>query len=410
MSFYMPQDANNKCRVIEVWEKRNRIALEEHDWANGTLTKTIRKPKEVDEINDSRILQAMTYGIDPNEVALIEYTPTIDEYWYFKFLSPLGHILQEGESPYDHGEHPYVMLLYPLIDGEIWGLVEDTIDQQRYVNRMIGLMDAVIGSSSKGTLLVPEDCIPDGMSLSEFATEWTKVNGVIKIKLKPGAQIPIQVTSNSSNLGMNEMLRIQMNLIEQISGVHSAQQGQAPTSGTPSSLYHQQVIQAGMNNLDFFESYNSFIRERDSKLLKVLCQYYNEEKFIGGIGKTYSEDAKVWKPDMIKGVDSEVKIISGMDTPAYRMMMDDTLMQLFQAQAIDIKMFLENSSIPFSDKMLDAINNKEQEMAANPQGQTATTEAQATGNPNYTPEMIDQASKADPRAVALATQYAGLKN
>jgi hypothetical protein len=422
LTFLIPDDTSTKCRVIEVWEKRTRLALEEHDLLTGTWFKTLRKPEEVDAINESRILQAIeaekragrTAKIGADDVYLIEYEQSIDTYWEYKFITPYGHCLKQGESPFDHGSHPYSILLYPLIDGEIWGLVEDVIDQQRFINRIIGLLDAIIGSSAKGILLVPEDCIPDDMDIKDFATEWSKFNGVIKIKLKAGAELPHQVSANSSNIGLNELLQIQMQLIEQISGVHSAQQGKAPSSGTPSSLYHQQVIQAGLNNLDLFESYNSYVRQRDSKLLKVICQYYTEDRFVGSTGKSYSEDSKIWKPDLIKGVDTDVRVVSGMDTPAYRMMIDDILMQLFTAQAIDVKMYLENSSIPYADKILDSLNKREQEVANNPMGQTAMDgqqQAQANGNESpYPPEMQAQAAQADPRAMELVKQYAGMKN
>lgn len=412
LSFYFNEDAANKCRVIEIWEKRSRMVMEEHDYMAGTLVRTQRTAKEIDAENQSRINQAIAFGIPEEDVRIITYEKVWDDYWYYKFLSPLGHTLKEGESQYEHGEHPYTLLLYPLIDGEVWGVVEDIIDQQRYINRLIGLLDAIMGSSAKGVLLVPEDSIPDGMNLNDFATEWAKFNGVIKIKVKPGAQLPEQISANSSNIGVNELIALQMQLIEQISGVHSAQQGQAPSSGTPSSLYQQQIVQSGLNNLDIFESFNSFKREADSKMLKLLCQYYDSERYVATSGKTYSEDAKFWKPELIQGVDTEVKVISGVDTPAYRMMIDDLLMQLFQNQAIDVEMFLENSSIPFADKMLDKIKQKKQEIMTNPNGQAAAEngmpiQQQQQGLP---PEAMEQASQADPRAMELAQRFAGLNN
>lgn len=412
LSFYFNDDAANKCRVIEIWEKRSRMVMEEHDYMNGTLTRTLRTSKEIDAENQSRIQQAIAFGIPEEDVRIITYEKVWDTFWAYKFLSPLGHTLKEGESQYEHGEHPYTLLLYPLIDGEVWGIVEDIIDQQRYINRLIGLLDAIMGSSAKGVLLVPEAAIPDGMNLNDFASEWSKFNGVIKIKVKAGEQLPTQISANSSNIGVNELIALQMQLIEQISGVHSAQQGQAPSSGTPSSLYQQQIIQSGLNNLDIFESFNEFMREADSKMLKILCQYYDSERYVATTGKTYSEDAKFWKPELIKGVDTEVKIVSGMDTPAYRMMMDDLLMQLFQLQAIDVEMFLENSSIPFSDKMLEKIKQKKEEVMNNPNGQAAMESGMQpiNGQQPLPDEATQQAAQANPRALELAKQFAGFKN
>ena len=51
-----------------------------------------------------------------------------------------------------------------------------------------------------------------------------------------------------------------------------------------------------------------------------------------------------------------------MDTPVYRQLVDDSLFELLKANLIDIKMYLENSSLPFADKLLNDINQREKEM------------------------------------------------
>ena len=124
-----------------------------------------------------------------------------------------------------------------MLNGDTWGLVEELIDQQRMINRSMILMDFIISASAKGILLVPEDVIPADMNINDFADEWTKFNGVIKYKPNKSSQIPQQVSANSVNIGVGEMLNMQMQLISQIAGVNPAMQGQEAKSGTPASLY-----------------------------------------------------------------------------------------------------------------------------------------------------------------------------
>ena len=45
-------------------------------------------------------------------------------------------------------EHPICCCFTPL-DGEVWGFVEDIIDQQKYINRLIVLQDMIISASAK---------------------------------------------------------------------------------------------------------------------------------------------------------------------------------------------------------------------------------------------------------------------
>ena len=86
-----------------------------------------------------------------------------------------------------------------MVNGECWGLVEDLIDQQKMINRNMVMFDFMNSASAKGVLLVPEDCIPDDGSLEEIADEWTRYNGVIKIRTRTGAIIPQQISSNAIN-------------------------------------------------------------------------------------------------------------------------------------------------------------------------------------------------------------------
>ena len=115
--------------------------------------------------------------------------------------------------------------LYPLIDGEVHAFVEDVIDQQRYINRLITMIDFIMGSSAKGVLLFPEDQIPDGMTIDDIADEWTKYNGIILFRPRPGSPMPQQIAVNATQVGAYEMLSLQMRLFEDISGVHGAMQG-----------------------------------------------------------------------------------------------------------------------------------------------------------------------------------------
>lgn len=138
----------------------------------------------------------------------------MDDYWYYYYLSPLGDILAEGETPYEHKSHPYVFKAYPFIDGEIHSFVGDVIDQQRYTNRLITLYDWIMRASAKGVLMIPEDCIPQGMSPEEFSEAWAKFNGVVIYKPNKSGQVPQQVASNSTNIGINELLQLQLKFLK----------------------------------------------------------------------------------------------------------------------------------------------------------------------------------------------------
>lgn len=361
LSFFYP-DNYNKCRLFEVWYQKSSWRLAVHDTLDGTHQVVDLSESYIKEINRQRIELAAEAGIPEEEVALMEYQQRYEPVWCVKYLSPWGHCLYESESPYEHQEHPYTIKLSPMLDGEVKGLVEDVIDQQRGINRLISLMDFIMGASAKGVLMVPESIIPSDMTAEDFATEWVKFNGVIVYKAdpqNPGA-VPQQISANSTNIGAHELLNIQLKMIMDISGVSSAVQGHEAKSGTPSSLYAQQAQNSMINSRDLFDKFIHYRSLRDKKAISIIKQFYKEPRMVNVGGKLTNKDNVIYTPD-IADIEIDLRIEQGIDTPVYRAIVDDTLMKLLEMQAIDVKMLLEHSSLPFADKLLESIQQREQQ-------------------------------------------------
>ena len=166
--------------------------------------------------------------------------------------------------------------------------------------------------------------------------------------------------SGAAVAGDFELLNLQLRLINEISGVNSAMQGQSPRSGTPASLYAQQVQNSSLNLKGLFDGFRTFRRRRDAKVMKTLQQYYNENRYIDLAGTQYSEEAKWYDPQKVQESELDITISEGYNTPAFQMIANDFLMELFRANALDVKTMLENSSYPFATKILEAIKRNEE--------------------------------------------------
>lgn len=399
VDFYIPKDPT-LCRVIERWEKRDEWRLRVLDKLTGDyyIAKgdIIKNKEEIQRINNKRRSDAVENGIDPSKVVLI-YKEELSKYWYVKFLTPYGECLRELESPYKHKSHPYAIKMN-MLNGDTWGLVEELIDQQRMINRSMILMDFIISASAKGILLVPEDVIPADMNINDFADEWTKFNGVIKYKPNKSQQVPQQVSANSVNIGVGEMLNMQMQLISQIAGVNPALQGQEAKSGTPAALYAESAQNSALNIKNTLEQFNSYVLQRDKKLLKVLIQNYETGRYVAVSGKGYYDEAKKYDASKVKNLDFDMVIANQMDTPFYRMMIEERLSQLLINQIIDPIMYFENSTLPFSDSLLNQLKAKQKEMQQSPESAQYPPEllqqmqAQAGANPS-TPETQNVMNK-----------------
>lgn len=392
LSFDTPSEGGTH-RVIVVWQKKGMWKTRVHDYADGSYSITDYTNKEIDEINTQRLTDGVEAGLAPEEVPMLEVDDHYEEMWYVKYLSPWGLCLYEGETPYLHQEHPYILTLYPLLDGEVWGAVEDIIDQQRYINRLISLIDFIMGSSAKGVLLVPENVIHEDMDLDAIAHEWSKFNGVIKIKLKPGAQLPTQISANTTNVGAHELLAIQMRLIENIIGVSGAIQGQSAKSGTPSSLYAQEAQNSTINSKDLFDTFSTFKVRRDTKITKNIIQFWNEKRPI--LSSKPGENTTMFDPTVVKDLEYELVVAEGNNAPAYRQLLEDTLWKMLEGQMIDLTLYLENSSLPYAEKLLQSIKRRQSEGQEGGQGGApdqemllAMQEATQGANQNANPDAM----------------------
>lgn len=351
-----------RCRVIEVWRKEQKPRYRCHDYQNGSIFKVNEEDylTEVQAVNEERLTMAKEVGMPEEEVPLIKAEWFMDDYWYYYYLSPFGDILDEGESPYEHKSHPYVFKAYPFIDGEIHSFVSDVIDQQRYTNRLITMYDWIMRASAKGVLLMPEDCLPDGVSMEDIADNWARFNGIIMYKPSKSGNIPQQVANNSTNIGISDLLSVQLKFFEEISGVTGALQGKQGYSGQSAALYNQQTQNATTSLLDLLDSFSGFIIDGAYKDVKNIQQFYDEKKVYNIAGKNMAEI--VYDPNAMRDVEFDLSIVESTQTPAYRQLANDILLQLWQAQAISVEQLLEHGEFPFADELLQSIKSQKEQI------------------------------------------------
>jgi hypothetical protein len=237
------------------------------------------------------------------------------------------------------------------------------------------------------------------MTPDDFAKEWVRFNGVIVYKpnLQHG-KIPEQISAKSTNIGLQEMIALQMSLFQDTSGIYGAIQGKDAPSGTPASLYAQQAQNASINTMEQMAYFENFIQSRNFKVLKVLTQYYKDKRYLAISGRTISESSKLYDPDLVRNLDFDVVVTQGTDTPVYRQLIDNTLIELLKGNMIDLKMYLEHTSMPFADKLLASIKQREELMA---QG----------GVPGALPEdLISEVNAStNPQAMAILNNAFGRK-
>ena len=395
VDFLVPKD-ESRCRVIEVWRKESKPRYRCHDYNSGDIYKI--EIEDVDKMvvkeNNRRWAQAQEAGIPFEDVPFITTEWFMDSYWYYYFLSPMGDILEEGETPYEHKSHPYVFKAYPFIDGEIHSFVNDVIDQQRYVNRLYTLNDWIMRASAKGVLMVPEDCLK-GRDPSDFTDNWAKFNGVIFYTPSKSGAKPEQVANNSTNIGIHELLSMQLKMMEDVTGVNSSLQGKAEYAGMSAAMFNMQTQNATTSLRRILDSFQGFILDAAYKDVKNIQQFYDQKRTFNIAGRASAQ--VVYDPAKIRDVEFDLSIVPSQTSPVYRAMANEFLMELFKANAISVEQLLQAGDFPFADELLQNIQSQKEQLQ---QGQLPSN--------GVSPELMQRAQQGtDPKAMQMLQQAAG---
>lgn len=245
----------HRCRVIEVWTLESRNVLRCHDPEQASaFTVAADCLESLREVNAARQQECRPeVTIDPRTTMR----------WHCRIFTPGGRVLEEYDSPYPHGLHPFAVKFYPLTDGEVHSFVEDIIDQQRHINRLITLMDSIMAHSAKGVLLFPAGQKPECMSWQQLGSLWASCNGVIPYEPNRCDGEPRQIISGGQDAGASRLLELQMQMFNQISGVSEAMKGQSSQGASSTSMFDAQVQRSALALLDMLDSFNDFRAARN---------------------------------------------------------------------------------------------------------------------------------------------------
>lgn len=264
-------DGTGRQRIAEIWRREQRPRMLVHDPGEGRVY--VYDVGETDDRLFKRNGLRSANGV-------WRRCWFLDDVWRFYFVAEDGTLLMQGDSPYIHGGHPYIVKFYPFIDGEIHSFVEDIIDQQKYTNHLITMYDWAVRASAKGVLLVPEGSVAD-QDMDQLCENWSRFDGVIRYKAKAGEAEPHQVAAGGKFPGISELLSIQLKMLEDVSGVTGTLQGNLSASTVSGTLYSQQTENALTSLRDLLSTFDSFIadcRRLDKLLLRQapLAGYQND--------------------------------------------------------------------------------------------------------------------------------------
>lgn len=253
--FFQPQTPG-LWRVIEIWQKGCTPVLRIHDPERGVYAES-----DYDDDSLRRIGEINTRRRRQGEKELRWY-PDLDDDWECFWLTPGGELLGHGKG----GSHPFAMAFYPMVDGEVRSLVDDVIDQQKYVNNLVMLLDDVLRASAKGIVLFPTDQLPRGMTWSDVRKIWSQPGGILPFRRTSKNIMPYQLNTSGTVSGAAEMLQTQLRLFDEISGTSASSRGSGSTA-KGAEMMAKELEQATVSIYDLLASFRDFTERRDALII-----------------------------------------------------------------------------------------------------------------------------------------------
>lgn len=386
---FMDTSDPERCFYCEVWTKESRPRIRLHDTNSGTeeiidaddydyrkLVKLENKRREAlvagsdqPEMTEDEIPYIIGdgYGTDESE----RNGFFIDTYWYCRFLAPDGSILWEGESPYADSGHPFSFCVFSYVDGHIVGYTHDAIDHNMAINRQWVMSEWLKRESAKGHVVVPKSIVPENVSYDDFARSWTAIDEILFVELDETKKDlwPKVITGAAQNWDASREIALIKDLMESGSPVNGALQGKSPTAGTSGTLYAQMTTNAATPVAALMEQFHNFVLQVLNKKMKNIALFYDAERF----GKIAGRIESLFGMSQISlnevgDIEYDLRIKESADTPVFREMQEQDLLAFLQAGFITFEEYLEASSKPYVDKILQKRQARQAEMEAAQQG------------------------------------------
>lgn len=428
---FLHSSIQGKYRVIEVWTKESRQSLWVHDWdksdagfmpmdAKAELDAENESRKRANVMMDENGLPILDengeemYYVDPDELNLIEYEAQMETFWYRRYITPNGYLLDARESPYfvlrdgyRCSIQPYSFLAYPCLQGEVKSLIMRMENNQRTLNHYMMMINFVVANGAKGTLLVDDASVSDKVSPEENRRNYNKTNGEYHWDSSKGGEKPEVLMNKSIPAGVEFMINFAKTMAAEGSGVQGALQGvHRNTSG---KQYQLERESASTSVTDFVESFNCFkLREAKLKiyLIQEFCNEHDSVKLVGDDYRTY------FNPETMRDMDLDVAMDLDSYSATIRDQIVDLLWQLKKDGDIDAYTMLTNGKFPGTYRIRKYLKEKmeereamEAQMAAAGQMPTSSGGGQQGGSGNSAAHLKDSGSGLDNLADLPSASY-----
>lgn len=251
---FLRPTSDGTWRVIEVWQKESFPLAAIHDPEKAEYVEA--------EYTDALFEKLEKFNASRREKGERElnWRLGVETRWVVTFLTPKGDVLMRRRAK-ENERPPIRLTLYPMIDGEVHSFVDDLIEQQKYVNRLVMMLDEVMRASAKGVVMFPVDQLPEGLTWQDIRRLWSEPGAILPFKRTSRNVMPYQMNTAGTSAGASELLRIQMQMFDEISGTSSGTRG-SRSSAAGAEMLREEFEQATVALYDLLAAFEAFLSSR----------------------------------------------------------------------------------------------------------------------------------------------------
>ena len=218
--------------------------------------------------------------------------------------------------------------------------------------------------NAKGITFVPQNIIPDGMSYSTFAEQWTSMDGIVFYKPTQGGDKPFVEHGSTGQLNTAEMVKLLSDTMADSVSVSGAIQGKTPYAGTSASLYAQQKENSTTPIAVVMDKLETFIRHMAVKKTEFIQEYYNVNQFAEIAESMESIDWSTVNFGDIKDLQYTFKYSIDADRTSLRQETNDLLLGLMNMGAMNAMDVMDLGEFANADAIAERLAQRAEEAAA----------------------------------------------
>lgn len=320
---------------------------------DGPLPPALQAPGALQMENVARQMM----GLPPIEARGPEYAPV----WRYYYLTPEGRVLRTGVSGYWHGGPPYTVSQALSMDGETWGVVDGLMDPQRWFNARLSDLDHAIRTGTKSTLFVDKKAREEsGLTSQQLNEALARGDGAVDFDFKqqdPRKMI-YEHTPGQMPPGVFEVIQMMPGLVERISGVSAAAQGQTPNAGTTATQFERQVLQSSVMIQVYPDTYFEALTGKDRREVRMLQQALDTPQAFYDLR---AGETREYDPARARALRLDVATGAAADTPTSKLADEQMLREDALNGWISPKTYYGRSGRPDAAGLLRDIQQEEAE-------------------------------------------------